>query len=110
CVNTSGGSGTKTYSIISGALPTGVTLSGTNNCFQGQVKSTGQDHFRARVNDQTSNNPQTAEQNYTIKVYAADQSTFGNSAPLSFGAGTGRRLAESVITGITGSVRATPLN
>ena len=110
CISVSNGVGNKTYSIVSGTLPAGVTFSGTtaSTCinFSGQTKQTGTFTFKVHITDQ-SIIPQVAEQQYTINVYAGDQSNF-STGPTTFdiGPGTGNRLAERLYTAITGTIRA----
>ena len=110
CISTAAGVGTRFYSIVSGTAPTGLTLSGTNNCFTGQMTATGAFTFTVRVTDSASP-PQQAERSYTVDVWAPDQSVSSNggAANLSFGTGTGVRLAQRMTTGITGTLRAVRL-
>jgi hypothetical protein len=94
-INTSNGTLPLSYSIVSGALPIGLTLSTVNN--QGTIsgtpqrQSTGPYNFTVQVKD--SNNPaRTATQSYTITLsnpaLPAVTCPTGNASPCVLPAGT----------------------
>ena len=62
-----GGSGTKTWSVVSGSLPTGAALS-TGGVLSGTVAATGSYPFTVRVTDGAS---RTADQALTLVVVTA---------------------------------------
>ena len=109
CVSASNGNGTRTWDISLGALPAGLTINPTNGCFLGTVLSTGPFIFTVRVTDQSSP-PQQATREFTINSWARDQDVGDNASQptLTFGGTT--RIAEQVITGISGTLHAVRVN
>lgn len=63
-----GGSGTKTWSVISGSLPPGLTLS-SSGVFSGVPTNLGYFVFTANVTD-SSNPPMTANKTFGVRVVA----------------------------------------
>lgn len=64
----SGGSGTYTWTIISGSPPTGTSLGSSNGTLSGTPTSSGTFQFTVQVTDTASN---TATQAYTVTVASA---------------------------------------
>src|SRR6185503_11092490 len=109
-----GGRGSLVFTIDSGALPRGVTLA-TSGQFIGSTMATGAFSFVARVTDcsplascPAGSTPQSATRAYTLNVSAVDQSTAfvrPSTNDFVFGGPGGRRIAQHVTTGVTGTLR-----
>jgi hypothetical protein len=111
CLGSNNGVGSRTWSIISGSLPTGLTLNASNGCFNGTVSALGTFTFTAQVTDQASP-PQTDSRALTINVTLVGDQSVGNNTnqpALSFGGGS-IKIAERVITGIGGTLRSVRVN
>src|SRR5206468_2890590 len=115
-----GGIGAVTWSLWTGSLPTGLTLSGSGvisgtatvpgSSFSGQAKSLGIFNFTVQVTDQTVP-PQTDSRPLTLNVSTGiDQSSSWDSNQPTLAFGNGTRIGERVITGVTGTLRAVRVN
>src|SRR5262249_3459536 len=108
CLSASFGNGNRTWSIVngSGAPPQGVTLQ-ANGCFTGQISRFETASFVVQVTDQSSP-PVSDTRPLSIAVsMAADQGSpwDQNQPAIAFGS-NGVKIAERVITGVTGQLRA----
>ena len=96
------GSGTRTWSIQSGALPLGVTFpGGTNSAFSGQPKQNGNFPIVAKVTDASG----AATQNLTLVSVAIDQSLQPGPAS-STSIAPAQRIAQTITVGATGDLTA----
>src|SRR5207245_3436579 len=71
CISTSNGQGTRTFSVMAGTLPSGLTLQ-SNGCLANSPTATGTFNFTVQVTD-SSSPPQTATSALALNVWALDQ-------------------------------------
>lgn len=86
-----GGTGTLTYSIVEGALPTGLTLSSSGE-LTGTATASGTATFTVQARDTAG---KTARQQYTLNVNCTNLSPISPTtlAPLSLGVATSQQLS-----------------
>ncbi len=65
-INTTGGSGQQTWQIISGSLPSGLSLNSSNGIISGKINTSGTFNFTIGVTDIISGD--TDSQNYTVLI------------------------------------------
>ena len=107
CIGTSNGVGNRTYSVVGGSLPPGLTLN-SSGCFSGSIGAFGNFSFTVQVADSESP-PEVVTQPLGISISTAvDQSTGSDSNQpfLSFGGPGAVQIAERVTTGITGMLQS----
>ncbi|MET0616308.1 MAG: putative Ig domain-containing protein [Luteibacter sp.] len=102
-LTTSGGTPAYTYTLPSGGLPAGLTLS-TNGAISGTPTQSGSFTFLAQVTDSTpsnNNTPATAQKNYTLQVAAAPTITVSpaSAANATYGQAYGQTFSASGGTG-----------
>ncbi len=68
-VSATGGTTPYSWTIISGALPAGVTLNSSSGLISGDPSSFGTFNFTVQVTDSTTPTPQTATQALSILIY-----------------------------------------
>lgn len=80
--NASGGAGTKTYTLVSGSLPTGTTLNASSGAVTGTLTAVGTFVFKIGVADQYGD---SASNTYTVTVsYPAMTITTGSLLPTAY--------------------------
>jgi uncharacterized repeat protein (TIGR01451 family) len=108
CLSSSGGTGTRTWSLFAGALPPGISINSSNGCFTGTSGALGTFNFTVKVTDQSSV-PQADTKAFSVTITALnDQGSSSDStqSAIGFGGNGGNRIAERVITGVTGVLSA----
>ncbi|MDY0981699.1 putative Ig domain-containing protein [Stenotrophomonas sp. CFBP8994] len=126
-LSASGGTAPYTFSLVSGALPPGMTLSGAG-ALEGTPTSAGTFTFTARVTDSSSGGPYTADRSYSLVIgsptinvdptvapagavgvaYALQLSASGGTAPYQFTV-AGGALPQGVGLAANGSLSGTPV-
>jgi uncharacterized protein YhjY with autotransporter beta-barrel domain len=126
-LSASGGTAPYTFSLVSGALPPGMTLSGAG-ALEGTPTSAGTFTFTARVTDSSSGGPYTADRSYSLVIgsptinvdptvapagavgvaYALQLSASGGTAPYQFTV-AGGALPQGVSLAANGSLSGTPV-
>jgi hypothetical protein len=81
-VSATGGVAPYTWSIASGALPSGLTLSSSSGTISGTPTGVGSFNFDAEVTDSTFPMAQTATQHFTVTVNTASPTALTVSVPL----------------------------
>ena len=78
-LSATGGSGSDTFAVTSGTLPTGITLS-TSGLFSGTADTTGSSTFTVTAND-TVDTTLSGTQQYTLTVDPAGSLTLNSTLP-----------------------------
>lgn len=124
-LSTSGGVAPYTYAIISGALPSGVTLNGSTGAISGTPTVNGTFNFTVQSTDST---PRTGTQAYTLNVgtnsltvnpsslpagthgvaYSQTVSATGGTGPYTFSIASGSLPTGLTLNSSTGAITGTP--
>ncbi len=109
CLSSINGVTSNTWSVVGGTMPPGVTLL-ANGCFSNAPTALGTFTPQVRVSDLASP-PQVVTRDLTIRVSAREQQGFSQTQPaIAFGGAGGRRLAQTITVGASGTLTAFGFN
>jgi uncharacterized protein YhjY with autotransporter beta-barrel domain len=124
-VSANGGTGPYTFTVLSGALPAGLTLNGGSGAISGTPTGSGVSNFTIQATDATSN---TGTRAYSVSIgtvsltvnpgslpngtqgaaYAQTVSASGGTGPYTFGVSSGALPAGLTLNAGSGAVSGTP--
>ena len=127
-LHATGGAGNETWSVTSGSVPNGITLS-SNGSFSGVPSGAGTSSFTVAVTDRSTPTPQTATQSLTISVapmtlaittpvlpevvqgqpYSATLGTTGGAGARTWSVSSGSLPQGMVLGAVTGTISGKPL-
>ena len=124
-VTASGGTGPYTYAVLSGALPTGLSLNSASGAITGTPTVSGVSNFTIQVTDSVSNvgsnaytvtiasasltlNPTTLQDGLQGTAYSQTVSASGGTGPYTFTVSSGAFPDGLLLNGASGAIMGTP--